>query len=359
MRVALSLAARVAGQTMPNPAVGCVLVKDDVMMAAAHTARGGRPHAETQALQQAGDAARGATAYVTLEPCAHVGKTGACAQALIDAGVARVVVACVDPYAHVNGAGIAMIRAAGIEVTLGVCEAQALHAHRGFFKREREGLPWVSLKLATSLDGCVANAAGESQWITGSMARAHGHRLRAQHEAILTGIGTVQADDPLLTCRLAGLEDASPVRVVMDSRLVLDINSQLVQSAKDYPLWVVAGAEYSREKYQALVECGVTIHVCDTPQPSCKAALRWLATQGVSSVLVEAGTTLSTAMVDAELVDYIYWYRAPLVMGVTAKPALVLDGTRALAQMPRWTCLRSTTQYGADVLEEYAPQEEQ
>ncbi len=352
MHVALAYGARAKGRTMPNPAVGCVIVKDNLLIAAAYTAHGGRPHAESQALEQAGEAARGATAYVTLEPCAHLGKTSPCAQALIDGGIVRVVIACGDPYTQVNGAGIHMLREAGIDVHVGLCEAQAAQQHRGFFKRERIGLPWVCLKVATSLDGCVANAKGESQWITGEPARNFGHHLRATHEVILTGIGTVLADDPSLTCRIAGLDAASPVRVVMDSHLKIMEDSVLLKGVDLYPLWIVTGAEYDKAKADRLREMGVVIHHVTTEKPSCEDVLRWLASQGVSSVLVEAGAILSTAMLESGFVDTLYWFRAPLVMGAGAKLAFLLDGGRSLQEMQRFLHL-STRKLGVDMLEEY------
>ena len=352
MRVALSYAARVAGQTMPNPAVGCAIVKDAALLAAAHTALSGRPHAEAQALQIAGDAAQGATVYVTLEPCAHIGKTGACARALIEAGVARVVVAVGDPDPRVNGQGVQMLRDAGMAVDVGVCASEAAHQHRGFFKRMRSCLPWVSVKLATSLDGCIANAQGESQWITSEAARAHGHLLRAMHDVILTGSGTVAADNPSLTCRLDGMIAASPVRVVMDSSLLIKEDSALVMSAHNIPVWIITGAEYDREKLARLKDLGVQVHHLATEKPQCEEALQWLAAQGVTSVLVEAGAVLSTAMLASGCVDEVFWYRAPMVLGVGAQPALLCDGGRALVDMARWQHI-STRQMGLDMLEHY------
>jgi diaminohydroxyphosphoribosylaminopyrimidine deaminase/5-amino-6-(5-phosphoribosylamino)uracil reductase len=213
----LAYAARIAdrglGRTWPNPSVGCVVVKDGVVLAAARTADGGRPHAETQALKLAGDAARGATAYVTLEPCAHHGQTPPCAEALIAAGVARVVVACVDSDPRVSGQGIAMLRAASITVEL-LALPEGLHLNQGFFRRVHEGLPYVGMKLATSLDGRMTDAHGHSQWITGEHARVHGNQLRGQHDCIITGIGTVLADNPMLNVRAPNLPHLRLVRVV-------------------------------------------------------------------------------------------------------------------------------------------------
>ncbi|MGQ3031841.1 MAG: bifunctional diaminohydroxyphosphoribosylaminopyrimidine deaminase/5-amino-6-(5-phosphoribosylamino)uracil reductase RibD, partial [Ferrovibrionaceae bacterium] len=219
MRHALGLAARGLGRTWPNPAVGCVLVRDEIVLARGNTQPGGRPHAEVVALSRAGSQAAGATAYVTLEPCAHHGKTPPCADALIAAGIGRCVVALQDPDPRVDGGGIRRLLAAGIPVTTGVCEAEAAALNAGFLMRVRQGRPLVTLKLATTLDGRIATHAGESRWITGATARARGHLMRADHDAIMVGIGTALTDDPDLTCRLAGLEDRSPVRIVLDGRL--------------------------------------------------------------------------------------------------------------------------------------------
>ena len=217
MGAALALASRGIGNVWPNPAVGCLIVRDDIIVGRGWTRPGGRPHAETEALQQAGEAARGATAYVTLEPCAHHGKTPPCADALIAAGVARVVVALDDPDDRVNGRGLTRLSEAGIAVDVGVCADKARSLNAGFLTRVTLDRPFVAIKAATSLDGRIATGTGESQWITGEAARRRGHLLRATHDAIMIGRGTLERDDPALTCRLPGLEARSPVRVVLDS----------------------------------------------------------------------------------------------------------------------------------------------
>ncbi|MBT3397327.1 MAG: bifunctional diaminohydroxyphosphoribosylaminopyrimidine deaminase/5-amino-6-(5-phosphoribosylamino)uracil reductase RibD, partial [Alphaproteobacteria bacterium] len=216
MRSALALAQRGLGQVWPNPSVGCVLVKDGHPIGRGWTQPGGRPHAETEALARAGDRARGATAYVTLEPCAHHGETPPCAAALVEAGVAKVVVACRDPDTRVNGGGIDALKSAGIDVVEGVLETDAIDLNIGFFTRVQSDRPMVTLKLAASIDGRIATSAGKSKWITGPGARAHGHGLRARHDAVLVGAGTVNADDPELTCRLPGMTGRSPVRVILE-----------------------------------------------------------------------------------------------------------------------------------------------
>ncbi|MFM2366446.1 MAG: hypothetical protein RIR95_1054, partial [Pseudomonadota bacterium] len=237
MAHALRLAARGLGRTWPNPAVGCLVVKNGVVLGRGWTQPGGRPHAETMALAQAAEGARGATAYVTLEPCAHHGKTPPCANALIDAGVARVVSAATDPDPRVADRGHAMLRAAGISVTEGVLEAEAVALNEGFFQRILRGTPLVTLKLALTLDGRIANAAGASQWITGPLARRTVHMQRAVHDAVMVGIGTALADDPDLTVRDLGVSH-QPVRIVIDSHLRLPATGRLARSARINPVWV-------------------------------------------------------------------------------------------------------------------------
>ena len=244
MMVALTLARRSLGNVWPNPAVGCVIVgADRSVVGRGWTKPGGRPHAETEALKQAGSWAKGSTAYVTLEPCSHYGETPPCAEALIAADVARVVIAIDDPDARVSGRGIAMLKDAGIDVEIGVGAAAAKKINAGFLLHRREGRPLVTLKTASTLDARIATHGGQSQWITGEEARRRGHLLRKTHDAIVVGIGTALADDPELTCRLPGMEGDSPVRVVVDTHLRLPLKSKVVQSAKKVPTWVVVSTE--------------------------------------------------------------------------------------------------------------------
>jgi len=250
MGVALTLARRGLGSVWPNPSVGCVLVRDARFVARGWTQPGGRPHAETEALKRAGDAARGATAYVSLEPCAHHGATPPCADALVRAGIARCVAAVEDRDPRVAGRGLAALREAGVETTLGVCGAEAEDLNAGFFMRVRHGRPLVTLKLATSLDGRIATHAGHSQWITGEGARRRTHLLRAEHDAVMVGAATALADDPLLTCRLPGAEQRSPVRIVADGRMQLPLTARLVTSAASAPTWLITldGGEGTRRE---------------------------------------------------------------------------------------------------------------
>src|SRR3954464_5111736 len=239
MELALALGRRGQGRTWPNPAVGAVIVKDGVIVGRGWTQPGGRPHGEPEALRRAGEAARGATLYVTLEPCSHFGKSPPCADAVIAAGIKRVVAAIEDPNPEVAGQGHARLRAAGITVDVGLCAAEAAFDHAGHFHRVRDKRPHVILKLAVSSDGKIAGAGHKTVAITGDLARTRVHLLRAQCDAILVGIGTVLADDPLLTCRLPGMEKRSPVRVVLDTALRISGSSRLVHSARETPLWVM------------------------------------------------------------------------------------------------------------------------
>src|SRR5258707_8993888 len=242
MALALALGRRGQGRTWPNPAVGAVIVKDGVIMGRGWTQPSGRPHAEVEALRRAGDAARGATLYVTLEPCSHFGKSPPCADAVIAAGIARVVSAIEDPNPEVAGQGHARLRAAGIVVEVGLGAAEAARDHAGHFRRIRDKRPHVILKLAVSSDDKIGAAGSKSLAITGEAAKARVHLLRPQCDAVLVGIGTVQADDPLLICRLPAMETQSPVRVVLDRALRIPGTSKLVHSARETPLWVMTSS---------------------------------------------------------------------------------------------------------------------
>ena len=339
MSVALRLAWRGLGRTAENPSVGCVLVRDGRILSRAHTADGGRPHAEALALERAGPAARGATAYVTLEPCAHWGRTPPCANALVAAGVARVVVALGDPDPRVNGKGIDILEAAGVAVTVGVGADAARALLSGYFARRQRGTPLVTLKLATSLDGKIALADGRSQWITGAVARDQGHLLRARHDAILVGSGTVRQDDPSLTCRLPGLGGRSPARVVLDTGLALSPSSTVVRTAGETPTWVIAREGAPAENVGRLSDAGVTVIEVPTAadgRPALAAALAALAERGVGSVLVEGGATIARALLAADLVDRIAVFRAPAILGGDSLDAVAPLGLTDLASAPRF-----------------------
>ncbi|MFO1242764.1 MAG: bifunctional diaminohydroxyphosphoribosylaminopyrimidine deaminase/5-amino-6-(5-phosphoribosylamino)uracil reductase RibD [Rickettsiales bacterium] len=321
MQHALRLAARCTGTTAPNPGVGCVIIKEDAVIGRGWTQPGGRPHAETVALAQAGAAAKGATMYVTLEPCAHQGQTPPCTDALIKAGIARVVVGCADMDPRVAGKGIAALQNAGIEVVMGICEAEAQATHEGFFMRLSHGQPLLNLKIATSLDGKIAHPAGAPRWITSEQARMYGHMLRAEHDAIVTGIGTALTDNPMLTCRIPGLENRSPVRVVLDSTLLLPENFALVTTADKTPTWIITTSRAPKDKMKALEAKGITIIPVSGERIGVEQALHLLAERGMNSVLLEAGTALTTSALASGLVSSMYWFRSPQVIGDKGKPA--------------------------------------
>lgn len=350
MRSALALARRCLGNVWPNPAVGCVLVRENDngeesgcragrVIGRGWTQPGGRPHAETEALARAGVDARGSTAYVTLEPCAHHGATPPCADALIAAGVARVVAAIEDPDSRVAGRGFARLKQAGIAVVLGVGADEAAEINAGFFLRVREGRPLVTLKLASTLDGRIAAPDGESRWITGEDARARAHVLRATHDAVMVGSGTALADDPELTCRLPGFAGKSPVRIVMDGRLRLSPESKLARTAAKTSTWVVTVAGADAAKKKALAVFGVDI--VEVPPGAdghmdAKAALVALGEKGLTRILVEGGGTLAAALLKADFVDRMAWFHAPSVLGGEGRPAIGALAHAALAEMRRF-----------------------
>ncbi len=356
MRAALSLARRGLGQVWPNPAVGCVLVKDGTVVGRGWTQPGGRPHAETEALARAGSAARGAVAYVTLEPCSHHGKTPPCADALLDAGISRVVVAIEDPDPRVSGSGIERLMAAGVTVDAGLCGVEAAEINAGFFLKVRAGRPLVTLKTASTLDGRIATHRGESQWITGEAARQASHLLRAQADAIVVGAGTALADNPDLTCRLAGLEQCSPVRVVFDSHLRLPLTARLVATARAVPTWVVALDNADPDRRHTLTDCGVeviTVHPDADGNPDLTAALHELGKRGLTRVLVEGGAHLAAALLRRHLVDRIAWFRAPKLIGGDGLPVAMPFGVDHLADAPQFKRV-SLAEVGGDVVEMYA-----
>lgn len=322
MAHALRLAARGLGRTWPNPAVGCILVKDGQIIGRGWTQVGGRPHAETMALAQAGTAARGATAYVTLEPCAHHGKTPPCAEALIAAGVARVVSALTDPDDRVSGKGHAMLRAAGIAVTEGVLADQAAAVNVGFLSRVTAGVPHVTLKLALTLDGRIANAAGASRWITGPSARRQVHAQRATHDAVMVGIGTALADDPDLTVRDLGVSH-QPLRIVIDSGLRLPPDSRLVRTAREVPVWLCHAKGASIP--EGLQDKGLTLIPCATGpdgRVDIYDALQRLAAAGLTRIFCEGGGTLAASLIAGGHANEIIAFSAGRVFGSNGTPAV-------------------------------------
>jgi diaminohydroxyphosphoribosylaminopyrimidine deaminase/5-amino-6-(5-phosphoribosylamino)uracil reductase len=354
MSAALALARRGLGVVWPNPAVGCVIVDGGGdIVGRGWTQPGGRPHAETEALKRAGDRARGATAYVSLEPCSHTGQTGPCAEALIQAGVARVVVACEDPDARVAGRGIETLQRAGIDVRVGVLRHDAERLNAGFVSRVVKGRPLVLLKVASTLDGRIATHSGESKWITGELARSWGHALRATHDALITGGATVRTDDPDLTCRLPGMANRSPVRVVMDSRLSLPLTSRIVATARRQPTWLVTCEGASPERRNAFTDCGlevIEVAADDGGRPDVAATLKELGARGITRVMAEGGANLNATFFRSGLVDRVAWFRAPDVIGGDGLPAVQSFGVDRLRDMASFTRIR-TIFAGRDALE--------
>jgi diaminohydroxyphosphoribosylaminopyrimidine deaminase / 5-amino-6-(5-phosphoribosylamino)uracil reductase len=340
MQLALALGRRGQGRTWPNPAVGAVVVNDGVIVGRGWTQPGGRPHAEPEALQRAGEAARGATLYVTLEPCSHFGRSPPCADAVIAAGIARVVSAVEDPNPEVAGQGHARLRAAGIVVDVGLGAAEAAGDHAGHFRRIRDKRPHVILKLAVSSDDKIGAAGRKPVAITGEAAKARVHLLRAQCDAVLVGIGTVQADDPLLTCRLPGMEAQSPVRVVLDRALRISGTSRLVHSARETPLWVMTSSLSEAPAAMKLGAAGAqVIRVATTTAPppglDLLAVLHALAEKGITRLLVEGGARVASSFVTAGLVDEVWLLRGPDAVGA--------DGVAALDALPLTSITQSPT----------------
>lgn len=355
MAAALTLARRGLGQVAPNPAVGCVLVKDGRVVGRGWTQPGGRPHAETEALGRARAAARGAVAYVSLEPCAHHGETPPCSEALIAAGVTRCVVAMKDPDPRVSGRGIAMMREAGMMVDVGLLDAEAAEINAGFLLRVLEGRPLVTFKVGSSLDGRIATHGGQSQWITGTPARARGHLLRATHDAVVVGGGTAVVDNPRLDVRLPGLEGRAPVRVVLDSRLRLPLTHDLVVRAKARPTWVIALAGNDPARVRAFEDQGVAVlpvAAGEGGRIDLSAAMASLGERGITRVLLEGGGRSAAGFLRAGLLDRIVWFRAGRLIGGDGIPAIAGLGIDRLDQAPAFERLAVETVEN-DVMETY------
>lgn len=342
MRTALGLARRGLGRVWPNPAVGCVIVAGNEVVGRGRTADGGRPHAEAAALAEAGARARGATAYVTLEPCVREGRAGPCTDALIASGVARVVIAIEDPNSRVSGAGLAALRAAGIEVEVGCLAADATALNRGFLRRVSTGRPMLTLKLAASLDGRIATGTGESRWITGPRARTEVHLLRAQSDAILVGAGTVRSDNPRLDVRELGMGDRSPVRVVVSGALSLPRDGHLAATASTAPLWLFHDIEADEGRRKAWSELGaelIEIPFQADGQLDLSAMMQRLGDRGITRVLCEGGGRLAAALIEDDLVDELVCYTAGLTLGASAVPAVGDLDITALQLAPRFSLM--------------------
>ena len=357
MRAALALARRGLGTTWPNPSVGCIVVQDRRVVGRGTTAAGGRPHAEPTALAMAGERARGGTVYVTLEPCCHWGKSPPCTEALIAAGISRIVVAATDPDPRVNGQGLAKLRSAGIEIEAGLLEAEAQETLIGFSHHVTLGRPMVTLKLASTLDGRIATHGGDSQWITGTPARRLAHAMRGRHDAVMVGVGTVLADNPELTCRIPGFRSTPVVRIIADSHLRTPLTSRLMTTAANIPTWFLLREGTNLAREEAFVDIGAKL----IKIPGAKAgvdlvaAMTALNAAGLTRILVEGGGQLAAALLRADLVDRIAWFHAPSIMGGDGWPAVQAFAIEALDQMPRFgrDCI---TPVGEDMLSEFTRQ---
>jgi diaminohydroxyphosphoribosylaminopyrimidine deaminase/5-amino-6-(5-phosphoribosylamino)uracil reductase len=358
MASALRLGRRNLGQTYPNPAVGAVIVQHEkdgpVVVGRGWTSVGGRPHAEANALAEAGDRAKGATAYVTLEPCSHQGRSTPCADALIAAGVARVVYALPDPDPRVSGEGHRKLAEAGIEVTPGVLAQAASEAHAGHVSRVTRGRPHLTLKLAVSADGMIGRRAGERMIITSPPSLQVVQGMRAEADAMMIGIGTALVDDPRLNVRLAGMASRSPARIVLDSTARLPLDSRLVQSARELPLILIVGPEAPAARRDSLGEAGV--RVIEVPLSSRKvdlpAAFEALAKEGFTRVLAEGGSEVAWSLVSNDLLDEVVIFHAPVVVGADGVRALSGSALSAIERSPRYRQVE-TTKVGEDEMRRY------
>lgn len=348
MGAALSLAARGLGRTRPNPSVGCILTHGKRIIARARTSDAGRPHAERRALEIAGPNAKGATAYVTLEPCSHHGATPPCAEVLINAGIARCVIALEDPDPRVSGRGTQMLRDAGIDVATGICEADARQLLSGYLTRQRLGRPEIALKLATTLDGRIATASGESRWITGPSARRLVHQMRGAADAVMIGSGTALADDPMLDVRDMG-PVPQPIRVVVDTQLRIPATSRLALSADRQPVWVLHGSDADGAILEHSAVTCISVPTGPNGSVSLAEAMQELGKRGISSVLCEGGAGLGAGLLREGLVDRIALFTAGKAIGGEGIPALGELGLRSLSDAPSFT-LEGVRPVGEDTL---------
>ncbi len=358
MKVALSLANRGIGNTWPNPSVGCVIVKNNIIISRGWTQPGGRPHAEVEALMRAGSASNGATAYVTLEPCDHFGETPPCSKALVKAGIKRVVISVRDRDKRVSGSGIKFLKNSGIEVIENILTNESEFLNNGFFSKIVKSRPHITLKLATSLDGKIATKTGESKWITGKISRRYGHFLRMKHDAVLIGSGTALIDNPLLTCRITGINNIRRTRIILDGQLRIGLDSQLVQTAMEAPVMIFINdtKKLNIKKIDKLLEKGISI--IKSPYSSDGINLEYVMTKlikkGITRVLIESGGNLASSCLKANLIDEIFWFRAPFIIGNDGKPAIRNLGLDSLDKIYRYD-KKFSTSLGDDVLDHLLP----
>ena len=358
MAAALRIGRRNLGETFPNPAVGAVIVQPDIggprIVGRGWTAIGGRPHAEIEALAEAGESARGATAYVTLEPCSHDGKTPPCATALVDAGIIRVVAAMADPDPRVSGKGLAMIRAAGLDVASGVLEAEAAIAHGGHVCRVTKHRPWVTLKLAVSADGMIGRRDSDRMMISGKLAFERVQALRAEHDAIMVGIGTVDVDDPQLTVRAAGGNRRDRIRIILDTEARISQGSRLVQSARNVPLWLLVAETADNDRIHSLEAAGAIVKRVSAGAGGLDldAVFHRLADDGLTRVLVEGGSKVAASLISADLADEVVFFRASVVVGPDGVRALAGQALSAVERSPRYRIV-DDAMIGGDRLRRY------
>lgn len=352
MDAALNLAQRGLGNVWPNPAVGCVIVKNNRVIGRGWTAFGGRPHAETEALRNAGQDVLGSTVYVTLEPCNHYGKTPPCVDALIDAGIKKIVIATLDPDDRVSGKGIKRLENAGIDVEVGIAQAQAEKINQGFFLRVGNSRPFITLKMATTLDGKIATQSGESKWITGELSRKFSHKLRACHDAVLVGSGTVVADNPSLICRLPGFQNKHKLRIIVDGRLRTPLNGELAQTAKEVPVLIYTHSKNKKQKIKKLESLGVKIVVLEKngKHLDIKELMKEISSLGITRLLIEGGGVLNSSLMANDLVDEIAWFRSPCILGNDGVPAIENLGLDKLEKRKKFS-RNSTIALDEDILE--------
>jgi diaminohydroxyphosphoribosylaminopyrimidine deaminase/5-amino-6-(5-phosphoribosylamino)uracil reductase len=341
MQRALDLAARAQGRTSPNPMVGAVVIKDNQVVGEGYHMKAGTPHAEVHALEAAGEAARGAILYVNLEPCSHYGKTPPCADAIVRAGVQRVVVAGLDPNPRVSGRGLKILQDAGIETLTGVLEQEARNLNLAFFKYIQTGIPLVSLKVAMTLDGKIATSSGDSRWISGEASRQYVHQLRNIYDAIMVGIGTVLKDDPMLNTRLEEEDIRDPIRVIIDSKLDLPQSSNIVQTARQQKTIVFCGQQADNARQEFLEGAGLTVIRLDGRDEKLplEEVLRVLGKMEIMTLLVEGGGEINGYLIEKGLIDKVYWFIAPKIVGGREAPTPV--GGRGIPQLKNALPLKS------------------
>ncbi|PPR77754.1 MAG: Riboflavin biosynthesis protein RibD [Alphaproteobacteria bacterium MarineAlpha2_Bin1] len=356
MQHAINISTRGIGLTCPNPSVGCVVVNKNTIVGRGVTAKGGRPHAETLALKMAGDKARGSSVYVTLEPCNHIGETDPCCEALISAGVRKVIVATLDPDKRVSGKGVTKLKNSGIEVINGVLEKEAIEVNEGYFKNKYQNQPLTTLKIAISIDSKVATKTGESKWITSKGARDHSHMLRARSDALIISSSTAINDNPSLTCRLPGMIDYSPIRVILDAFRKVPNNLEIFKNAKSIPVWVFTSVPESEKINQESIALGVKIINVNKDRfgygVNLKQVFAFLSSQGIMRVMVESGGNLSSALINEKLIDRLVIYRAPSVIGGDGMSAIESINVKSLSDSLQLELIK-LEEFDSNIIETY------